>query len=96
MLPLLMLRDLNTNSRLLIRQAAICIHSTSTPYCYHHRLDTLGPGLHPAARHRSIMGLVAINCNTMLCQRDVVWLYPPLEDAMAEVGLQEVGTYASL
>ena len=28
--------------------------------------------------------------------RDGVWFYPPLEDAMAEAGLQEVETYISL
>ena len=27
--------------------------------------------------------------------RDGVWVYPPLEDAMAETGLQEVDTYVS-
>ena len=27
--------------------------------------------------------------------RDGVWTYPPLEDAMAEAGLQEVETYVS-
>ena len=27
--------------------------------------------------------------------RDGVWIYPPLEDAMAEAGLQEVDTYVS-
>ena len=26
--------------------------------------------------------------------RDGTWIYPPLEDAMAEAGLQEVETYA--
>ena len=46
--------------------------SKSSPSCSHHRLATLHPGLHFAARHRSIMGLVIISYeNFLLAERNL-------------------------